>query len=109
MPDRTPDSPPAPTPPSEPVAAIPQAEDHTILLAEEKTPPPPKPKPTPAPKPALVEEKPLWQRPEESPARRRFATCIMLVVLTLYAWMLSFYYSGSHPGVDQAGYLMTAR
>ncbi len=33
----------------------------------------------------------------------------MLVVMGLYGWMLSFYYAGAHGGVDQAGYLMTAR
>jgi hypothetical protein len=34
---------------------------------------------------------------------------VMLCVVVLYAWMLSFFYAGAHGGVDQASYLMTAR
>ena len=53
---------------------------------------------------------PLWPMPEEIGGGRTFlATMAMLVVIGLYAWMLSFYYAGAHGGVDQAGYLMTAR
>jgi len=72
--------------------------------------------PSPAPQkgtrsaiaPALPEP-PLWPAPEEETGRRWLAIMVFLAIIGLYSWMLSFYYTGAHGGVDQNGYMMTAR
>ena len=58
--------------------------------------------------PALA-EKPLWPTPEEAVGRRWLAVMVFIGIVGLYAYALSFFYTGAHAGVDQNGYLMTAR
>ncbi len=65
-------------------------------------------KATPVAQPKLA-AKPMWEVAAEPGGRRFLGVMAMLVVVGLYAWFLSVYYSGAHGGVDQAGYLMTAR
>ena len=57
--------------------------------------------------PALA-EKPLWPTPEEEGGRRWLAVMVFIGIVGLYAYALSFLYTGAHAGVDQNGYLMTA-
>jgi hypothetical protein len=82
----------------------------TYPLASE--PPPPRrtlaPRPIAAATPALAEA-PLWPVPEEASGRSWLVVMTLIAILGLYAWLLSFYYAGAHAGVDQNGYIMTAR
>jgi hypothetical protein len=87
----------------------------TYPLASDPLPPPP---PSPrkpsvfqsgrAGKPALAEQ-PLWPVPQEASGRSWLVVMALIAILGLYGWLLSFYYAGAHAGVDQDGYLMTAR
>ncbi|HUO10338.1 MAG TPA: glycosyltransferase family 39 protein [Phycisphaerae bacterium] len=78
------------------------------LVPDPSPSPAPAPKKGPAAKPSLV-EKPLWPVPDEEGGRRWLAIMVFLAVIGLYAWGISFFYAGAHAGVDQNGYLMTAR
>ncbi|MGN6368322.1 MAG: ArnT family glycosyltransferase [Phycisphaerae bacterium] len=73
---------------------------------------PPESVAVPAPRkgstPALA-ERPLWPTPEEESGRRWLAVMVFIAIVGLYAYALSFFYAGAHAGVDQNGYLMTAR
>jgi hypothetical protein len=52
---------------------------------------------------------PLWPVPEEARGRNWLVIMAFLVIIGLYSYMLSCFYAGAHGGVDQAGYLLTAR
>jgi hypothetical protein len=97
------EDPPPPPPPDPP---LPPEERGEIPLA----PAPPK-APPPAilrPKPKL-QDAPLWPVPEELTGRRWLVAMTLVAMLGLYSYWLSSFYAGAHDGVDQAGYLMTAR
>jgi hypothetical protein len=87
----------------------------TYPLASESSSPPPVPprktvvpRPVSAAKPALADA-PLWPVPQEASGRSWLVVMTLIGILGLYAWLLSFYYAGAHAGVDQNGYIMTAR
>jgi len=50
-----------------------------------------------------------WPAPELSTSRRWLIVPTLIIIIGLYAWGLSHYWAGAHSGVDQNGYLVTAR
>jgi hypothetical protein len=58
--------------------------------------------------PRLV-ERALWEAPEEAGGRTWVVMMVLVGLLGLYGWALASFYAGAHGGVDQNGYLMTAR
>ena len=51
----------------------------------------------------------MWPTPDEEGGRRWLAVMVFVGIVGLYAYALSFFYAGAHAGVDQNGYLKTAR
>jgi hypothetical protein len=105
----------AETPP-EPAAR--QAEATGEIPLVEPTPPPPEGESDHKPMkrdevPLLhvpkLATKPLWPAPKEIGGRAWIGVVLIIIIAALYGYFLSFYHAGAHGGVDQAGYLMTAR
>lgn len=90
----------ASTPPGEPLELAPALPAHR---------PPAAPMP-PALRASLrAAPVPPWPVADDLPRFRWLAVALLLTLIGLYACVLGRFWSGAHPGVDQAGYLMTAR
>jgi hypothetical protein len=51
----------------------------------------------------------LWEAPEDAGGRSWLVILVLLAIIGLYAAATASLYAGAHGGVDQNGYLMTAR
>lgn len=76
----------------------------------ELAPHPPSPIPS-IPHPPIPQLSPLppWPTHHDPSKKRWLAAALLLTLLALFAYALSCFYSAANPGVDQSGYLMTAR